>query len=238
MNIDYNYDRNLHTIVGPTAAWPKLFPDGIPASILDVGCGAGTWLKTAMIAGVTDVFGIDGVEIPAEQLHIPANKFLCRDLRLPIDLGRHFDVVLCLEVAEHLEASSSGPLITTLTKHSNTVIFSAACPGQSGQHHVNCQWPEYWQQLFNSVGYVCEDTLRFRLWNDSNIEFWYKQNMFIARQDPQAGKEPRLKAIIHPEMQVLFEEYIITIENGHMPISWYFKAPPIAVFRKIARKCF
>ena len=237
MMIDYTHENNLHDLDGPTAAWPKLFPDGPPASVLDVGCGAGTWLKTAMNAGVTDVFGIDGVEIPAERLHIPEKQFLCRDLTLPIDLGRRFAVVICLEVAEHLPASSSGPLITTLTRHADTVIFSAACPGQWGQHHVNCQWPEYWQQLFNSAGFVCEDTLRFQLWDDPKIQFWYKQNMFIARRNPEAGKEPRLKAIIHPEMQALFADFVKQTENGYMPVGWYFKAPPAAVFRKIVRKC-
>jgi SAM-dependent methyltransferase len=238
MIIDYTHSKNPHALSGPGAAWPKIFAEGSPASVLDVGCGIGTWIKTAMNAGVEDVFGIDGVEIPAEQLLFPANKFLCRDLTRPVDLGRRFDVVICLEVGEHLDANASGSLIQTLTCHSDTIIFSAACPGQAGQHHVNCQWPEYWQRFFNSAGFMCEDTLRFRLWDDPAIEFWYKQNMFIARRGRQAGKEPRLKSFIHPGMQVFFEEYVDQIEKGRMPAAWYLRTPPAALFRKLFRKCF
>jgi len=245
MNIDYNHApaQNPQTMGGPSAAWPKLFPDGIPASILDVGCGIGTWLKAAINAGVIDVFGIDGVQIPPEQLLFPPNKFLCRDLTKPVDLGRRFDVVICLEVAEHIETNSSNILIETLTKHSDTVIFSAACVGQPGQHHVNCQWPHYWQQLFNKRGFVCEDNLRWQIWDDVRIERWYRQNIFVARSEvASAGHEPRIKAVVHPEMlspilpeKETFENHVKQIENGRMGIMWYLKTPVFAFFEKLKR---
>jgi hypothetical protein len=39
-------------------------------------------------------------------------------------------------------------------------------------------------------------------------------------------------------MQALFADFVKQTENGYMPVGWYFKAPPAAVFRKIVRKCF
>jgi hypothetical protein len=241
--IDYDHSANSHGLEGPAAALRKMFPQQMPASILDVGCGIGTWLKAALDSGVSDIVGIDGVGIPHDRLLIPSKLFICRDLTSPIDLGRHFEVVLCLEVAEHLQSSFSETLIATLTRHSDKVVFSAACPGQPGQHHVNCQWPDYWQGLFNKAGFSCEDTLRSKLWDDPSIEFWYKQNMFIARLDPQAGREPRLKTLIHPEMHAMlakppptFTEYVLQIEKGRMPIGWYIKVPPVALLRKLSRR--
>ena len=201
MTIDYDHSANLHTIDGPRAALPKLFPFGLPESILDVGCGTGTWLRAAIDSGISDVIGIDGVEIPPDQLLFPPDKFHCRDLGAPVDLGRRFELVICLEVAEHLEQGSGRILIRTLTQHADVILFSAACPGQFGQHHVNCQWPEYWQALFNSEGYACDDSPRWTIWDDSMIEGWYRQNIFMARRDPDAGREPRIKSIIHPEMR-------------------------------------
>ncbi|HMC28421.1 MAG TPA: class I SAM-dependent methyltransferase [Verrucomicrobiae bacterium] len=201
MTIDYDHSANLHTIDGPRAALPKLFPFGLPESILDVGCGTGTWLRAAIDSGISDVIGIDGVEIPPDQLLFPPGKFHCRDLGAPVDLGRRFELVICLEVAEHLEQGSGRILIRTLTQHADVILFSAACPGQFGQHHVNCQWPEYWQALFNSEGYACDDSPRWTIWDDSMIEGWYRQNIFMARRDPDAGREPRIKSIIHPEMR-------------------------------------
>ena len=64
------------------------------------------------------------------------------DLTVPWTLERKFETALCLEVAEHLEETSSSLLIKMLTAHADTIVFSAPCPGQNGQHHVNCQWPE------------------------------------------------------------------------------------------------
>lgn len=243
MKIDYDHSIDPQTLAAPTAALAKIFADARPTSLLDIGCGIGTWLKAAADRGVEDIFGIDGIDFPPGQLLIPPQNFACRDLTVPIDLRRRFDMVICLEVGEHLETASSRILIETIARHSDTVIFSAACPGQPGQHHVNCQWPDYWQQLFNSVGFVCEDALRPKLWEVPEIEYWYKQNMFLARRSAQAGKEPRIKAILRPEMQALlakkpptFEDHVAQIENGRMPVGWYFTMPVHALLRKVTRR--
>ena len=237
MGVDYNHAANLHTIEGPLAALPKLFPEGMPASILDVGCGTGTWLRAAFDLGVTDIFGIDGVDIPPENLLFDANRFKRYDLTAPIDLGRRFEVVLCLEVAEHLQAEFAQVIIETLTKHSDRIVFSAAIPVlQGGQHHVNCQWPEYWQGLFNRRGFVCEDSLRSRIWNDQQIELWYRQNIFLACHDSDAGKEPRIRSLIHPEMYSVTAAHtaISGIESGRIPVplKWYLKSATKAILRK------
>jgi hypothetical protein len=233
--IDYDHSLNLHTLEGPRAAFPEIFRDGILHSLVDVGCGTGTWLKAAIEAGVKELMGVDGVAIPPGQLLVPSDCFQVRDFTSAWDLGRRFDAVLCLEVAEHLDQRHAGTLVDALTRHSDMIVFSAACPGQPGQHHVNCQWPAYWQQLFNDRGYVCSDDVRWRIWEIEPIEPWYKQNIFIARHAPQeAGKEPRIPPVIHPKMVPWFQdaaaaeafgEHVQQIEGGRMRLSWYLTAP-------------
>jgi len=61
-------------------------------------------------------------------------------------------------------------LVTSLRAHADTVIFSAACPGQEGQGHINCQWPSYWQALFNRNGFECVDDIRPVIWGNTDIE--------------------------------------------------------------------
>lgn len=78
-----------------------------PHSIVDVGCGVGTWLSVAIRHGVTDVLGIDGPWVDGDQLLIPTERFTSRDVRQPLELDRTFDVAMCLEVAEHLPPSSA-----------------------------------------------------------------------------------------------------------------------------------
>ena len=92
MAIDYDYSRNLHTIEGPRYALEQIFKNSKPGSLLDVGCGTGTWLKAAMECGVEDVAGIDGSYIDQHQLLIPQAAFHSWDLTQPIDLKRRFDM--------------------------------------------------------------------------------------------------------------------------------------------------
>lgn len=213
MSVHYDHSRNSHTLEGPAAALPFIFPEGAPRSVLDVGCGTGTWLRAIQDRGQAEVFGIDGVNIPAEKLLFDPKCFRHCDLTSPINLERKFDVVICLEVAEHLEATFAPVLIQTLTRHADMVVFSAACPNQPGEHHVNCQWPEYWQGLFNREGFACDDSIRWKIWSRKNIEPWYRQNLFVARRSP-AVNEARILSVMHPEMFNTHLNYLVeTIES-------------------------
>jgi 2-polyprenyl-3-methyl-5-hydroxy-6-metoxy-1,4-benzoquinol methylase len=155
------YDHELaapfHSVSGAREALRLIFPDGMPRSVLDVGCGTGTWLSASLDEGASEVLGIDGGMLSPQQLYIPASQVRHADLNQPLKLGRLFDLVLCLETAEHLEPENAATIVETLTGHGDRILFSAAAPGQQGMHHVNCRWPVYWQQLFNDLGFACSD---------------------------------------------------------------------------------
>jgi hypothetical protein len=242
-SIDYDHSHNLHGTSGPRAAIPILFGESIPASLLDVGCGVGTWLRAAIDFGIPECLGVEGVDVPVNELLVPRESVKQQDLTRSWSLNKQFDAVLCFEVAEHLDSSSAGVLIGCLVKHSDWIYFSAACPGQAGQHHVNCQWPAYWQKLFNEQGYVCSDDIRWRLWENPVLEPWYRQNIFCARRDSaNAGTEPRIRAVIHPQMidsvfeQERFQAHVAQIEDGIMRTTWYAKALVSAVAGKVRRR--
>ena len=168
--------------------------------MLDVGAGTGNWLYAARREGIQDVLGLDGA---ADDRGVWVDSTVIRtvDLRSPFDLGRRFDAAICLEVAEHLPQEAARTLISSICSHADLIFFSAAAPGQHGEAHLNCQWPAYWQALFNEFGYVGHDDLRGLMWNDSHIEPWYRQNVFSVVRDPAgAGKEPRIRSLIHPDM--------------------------------------
>ena len=76
-----------------------------PTSILDVGCGTGAWLRVASELRVEDIFGVDG---GTGELVIPEDRFRRVDLEHRLDLGRRFDLAICMEVAEHLSPSRAG----------------------------------------------------------------------------------------------------------------------------------
>src|SRR5262249_12986364 len=189
--INYDHALNKHTLTGARASLPYIFERRCPKSLLDVGCGVGTWVRAAIEYGVSEVWGIDGIQLSDEALLFPAAFFRQQDLTQAWDLSRKFDIALCLEVGEHLAPEAAASLVRCLTAHSDVVAFSGACPGQIGQHHVNCQWPEYWQRLFNAEGYACYDSIRWQIWSIEAIEPWYRQNIFVACRAPnEAGHQP------------------------------------------------
>lgn len=150
-----------------------------PSSVLDVGCGAGAWLSEYRRAGIEDVVGIDGDYVRRERLLIPPDRFRVHDLSTPFDLGKRFDLVQCLEVAEHLPPSSSRGLVASLVSHGDRVLFSAAVPGQGGEHHVNEQPLEYWRGLFAEQGFLAFDPIRPAVADCGDVEPWYRFNTLL-----------------------------------------------------------
>jgi 2-polyprenyl-3-methyl-5-hydroxy-6-metoxy-1,4-benzoquinol methylase len=71
-------------------------------SLVDVGCGIGTWLAEFEAAGIADVTGVDGDYVDRARLLIDRARFEPRDLSRPFELDRKFDLAMSLEVAEHL----------------------------------------------------------------------------------------------------------------------------------------
>jgi SAM-dependent methyltransferase len=164
-----------------------------PRSVVDVGCGSGAWLSVFMEHGIDDVVGIEKeVDCPL----IPKGVCITHDLQEPFATVRQFDLVLSLEVAEHLPQQSADTFIDTLCSLGNVIVFSAAVPSQGGFEHLNEQWPEYWIDLFKKRGFVAIDCIRDRIWTDENVRFWYAQNMFMFVHNDMLAKDARLKGLL------------------------------------------
>ena len=149
------------------------------SSLLDVGSGHGAWAAEWLAAGVKNVVAVDGDYVSADQLAIPVEKFVAHDLSRPLDLGKRFDLVQSLEVAEHIAAEHADTFVANLVKHGDVILFSAAVPHQGGEHHVNEQPPEYWRERFASHGYDAFDWLRPRIADRREIKAWYRYNSLI-----------------------------------------------------------
>lgn len=147
-------------------------------SIIDFGCGTGIWLAVAENK-VDKVLGIDGDYIDKNMLQISEKDFLTFDLEYidDLEIHEHFDLAISLEVAEHISRDKAETFCRKIMEVSDVIIFSAAIPGQGGVHHVNEQWPHFWQSIFEKYGYSCIDCVRDILWNDEYIPTYYKQNM-------------------------------------------------------------
>jgi len=150
------------------------------SSVLDIGCAKGTWLDVWRELGVVNIQGVDGDYVARDQLLINADEFRASDLSQPLNLGRRFDLVQSLEVAEHIPEAAALTFVQNLINHSRgIVLFSAAPPGQGGEFHVNEQPYDYWRDKFKSLGFSAYDYLRPLIAADPSISFWYRYNIFI-----------------------------------------------------------
>ena len=188
-----------------------------PKSVIDIGCGVGTWLSVFKKYGVSDIMGVDGNWVKKEKLYIPQEKFLSHDLNKPLKIKREFDLAVSLEVAEHLYEENASVFIDLLTSISPIVLFSAAIPFQGGTNHINEQWPEYWVELFKRKGYVVVDCIRKRIWNNKKIAFFYAQNILLFIKENHLKKNKKLMnewrktnidqlSIVHPEKYILISK--------------------------------
>jgi SAM-dependent methyltransferase len=197
-----------------------------PASVIDVGCGTGIWLSVFREAGVEDVWGADGAYVDEGLLEIHKGRFLARDLTRPLGLDRQFDLVVSLEVAEHLPEACAGAFVRSLTGLGPVVLFSAAIPHQGGTHHVNEQWPAYWAALFEAHGFVAVDCLRRRFWSDEDVEWWYAQNAMLYVDQAELERHPRLVeerrfstplplSLVHPKRFLEWVEWGMSHDDTH-----------------------
>ena len=103
-----------------------------PKSVLDVGCVLGTWLRIVQEMDVPDIQGIEGEWLDPAQIQIDPNRVVILDLEHGFDVKRRFDLLLCLEVAEHLSASAADPLVASLTAYTDFVFFRRRFPFRAG----------------------------------------------------------------------------------------------------------
>lgn len=186
-----------------------------PTSIIDVGCGEAKWLAVFEKLGIEDVRGVDGPWVDVGRLAISENKFTSIDLEKPFSLEKGADMIMTLEVAEHISPDSAADFVASLVSHAPLVLFSAAIPYQGGSHHVNEQWPEYWADKFAAHGYVPIDLLRHRIWDDVRVSVFYRQNIMLYVKETELSNHPALVkarddgygmplALVHPDSYLAY----------------------------------
>jgi SAM-dependent methyltransferase len=163
-----------------------------PTSVLDVGCGVGTWLSFWFEQGV-DVYGIDGNSVNEKYLCVSRSKIQIQDLNfIKKTDNKKYDLVMSLEVAEHLRPENSENFVNFLAVNSDFILFSAGIPHQIGDNHINCRPLDFWVDEFSKYGLECFDIIRphiiANIDNFSDVEPWYIQNILIFARNAASEK--------------------------------------------------
>ena len=149
-------------------------------SCLDVGCGTGALLDYLKFMGISDILGADGIS--RESTILSADEFRREDLEKPLNLGRTFDLVFCLEVVEHVEPAATKTVIDTIARHArDLIVFSMAEPGQPGNQHINCLSMSDVLDIWADKGWVpvIPDTLAIRAISTLS---WFRRNLLVLQR--------------------------------------------------------
>jgi hypothetical protein len=171
--------------------------------ICDAGGGVGQWG-----VGLKNYTCID-YRVPLDALLVNPEQYIDQDLRQPFNLGEKFDVVLALEVAEHLEEEFADVYVQNvinLVNDGGMILFSAAIPFQGGNNHVNEQWQTYWAKKFDHnglFGYVSQEVRACK-----DVSLWYRQNMAcFFKWDMYEPDPPSIREGQEPVADYVLPEY-------------------------------
>lgn len=141
-------------------------------SVIDLGCGIGSFLSGVKSAGASEISGIEVGYENAKPFLVEdvSDKIKYGNLSIESDFGQ-FDAAVSVEVAEHLLPEHADVFVKNLCKSSSRmIIMTAARPGQPGMYHFNCQNPEYWIEKIKKQGFTYRDDLTKKIsqgWKDN-----------------------------------------------------------------------
>jgi len=121
-------------------------------SMVDFGCGIGSYLIGALQGGAERVLGLEkGYEVGKKYFPAEIAEYIkYGDMGELIDCGK-WDCVLSIEVAEHLLPEESSIYMENLINASSRLIIMSTSPKQS-MYHFNPQYKDYWINEFEQCG--------------------------------------------------------------------------------------
>lgn len=126
-----------------------------PKTVLDAGCANGYLVKALRDRGI-DAYGIDISSYAIESADDELRKYLnVQSLTepLPESFPKKFDLVVTIEVLEHMQPDDGALAIKRLCSYSDTVLFSSTPYDFDNKTHVNVQQAEYWAKQFANNSY-------------------------------------------------------------------------------------
>eukprot|EP00457_Paulinella_chromatophora_P014314 gb/GEZN01014724.1/.p1 GENE.gb/GEZN01014724.1/~~gb/GEZN01014724.1/.p1 ORF type:complete len:231 (+),score=16.72 gb/GEZN01014724.1/:54-746(+) len=153
--------------------------------VLDVGCGPGLYVEEFRKEGV-DAYGVDPDHNLAETFYIRRVSVFSDEYDRMY--GKGFDVVMSLEVGEHIPQQLSlefaKKLVLATKNNRSFIIFSAAHPGQGGDGHINAKPKDYWRNLFHFLNWREQKNTTEELFGVVRKGIymgWLAQNVMVLR---------------------------------------------------------
>lgn len=122
-----------------------------PRTVLDAGCGIGLLVEKLRDRGVA-AWGVDISRYAVEQVRDDIRPYVSV-ASITEDFGRHYDLIVCIEVVEHLPPEEATDAIVNIAAHTNSVLFSSTPSDFREPTHVNVRPTEHWVEHFARHGF-------------------------------------------------------------------------------------
>jgi SAM-dependent methyltransferase len=122
-----------------------------PRRVLDAGCAKGFLVEALREAGV-EADGIDISEYAISQAHESIRPYL-KVQSLTQVIGAKYDLVVSIEVLEHMNRHDALVAIERLCSSTDDIIFSSSPFDYGEPTHINVHPPEYWSAEFARHGF-------------------------------------------------------------------------------------
>lgn len=152
-------------------------------SVLDIGCALGFNARWLQDRG-HDLTGVEGFPEYVEANKLPRDRVVPHDYtKGPFTPERDFDLGICSEFVEHVEARFISNFLATFVK-CRLVLMTHALPGQGGHHHVNEQDSDYWIRIMDSVGFdhLADETKILRATHTGKYHYGRNTLMLFRRR--------------------------------------------------------
>ena len=220
----YNYEY-YHSHCGPIAYeepahWIEFFGgiadrivnDLKPKTVLDAGCAMGYLVAVLRDRGV-EAYGVDISEYAISKVREDIKQYCAVGSLtepLPACLPKRYDLVVTIEVLEHLYEDDGRKAIQNLCELSDQIIFSSTPDDFTERTHFNVQQREYWARLFAAEGffddlnyrpqYISRQAIFFKKCNDcvliaDNFERFIRilENQYLSQADELSKQIQRVK---------------------------------------------
>lgn len=160
----------------------RIVADIHPKTVLDAGCAMGYLVAALRDRGV-EAYGVDISAYAISKVREDVRPF-CKvgslTEPLPAGLPDRYDLVVTVEVLEHLYEDEGRQAIRNLCQLTDKVLFTSTPDDFTEPTHVNVQQREYWCRVFFENGFV--DDLNYRPRYLTSHALLFRRSANIERQ--------------------------------------------------------
>ena len=145
------YERNENWVEFFQTIADRIIADLQPKTVLDAGCAKGFLVEGFRNRGV-EAWGVDISEYAIQQIHESIKPY-CRVGSITDSFPQKYDLIVTIEVVEHMTAEMGKKAIANLCAHADRILFSSTPFDFKETTHFNVQPPEYWSREFARHGF-------------------------------------------------------------------------------------